>query len=571
MRKERISQIIEVRRTLQVRRTFFSETCESLVALAILLCYYASVPLRSIFSIGAILFSLSACASASKRVVLVADGARRVADTAAVTVQDFLREQNVALGDNDLVEPPLYAEIARSETITVTRVQIKTATMLQPIPFTRRLVRDETYPENQIRVLQLGANGAVEITVAITIEDGVETARREIARKVIAPAKDEALALGTQGSLPNVPIPGGAIVYLANGNAWVMRNASHDKRAVTATGDLDGRVFSLSADGRVLLFSRAAEDEANAFNSLWIVDTLVVGETPRALPIKDVIAAQIAPDARALAYSTGVKLAGAPGWKAHNDLYIAILDANLNVAAPRQMIWKPQMPGAFGWWGGNIAWSPDARALAYAFPTEIGYSEIPARPANARGDFVETLAPRKTLKKFAPFATRADWVWTPPVAWSSDARFILSVIHAPLANPLVANEDATFEVWAFARDGAVSAALAKQTGMWALPQWSPLDEKRESRIAFGVALSPSDSERSRYALNVMDRDGGNKKQILPTVANENGLLAPQVAWSANGKQLIAVRDGDVWLYDFASARWAQLTANGASALPRWGR
>jgi Tol biopolymer transport system component len=126
-------------------------------------------------------------------------------------------------------------------------------------------------------------------------------------------------------------------------------------------------------------------------------------------------------------------------------------------------------------------------------------------------------------------------------------------------------------VWAFSRDGAVSAPLAKQTGMWASPQWSPFNDKRESNIAFGIALSSSDSERSRYGLSVMDRDGGNKKQIFPTPANESGLSVVQVAWSPNGKQLIAVRDGDLWLCDFATARWSQLTANGASALPRWGK
>ncbi|MBI3737790.1 MAG: DPP IV N-terminal domain-containing protein, partial [Chloroflexi bacterium] len=79
------------------------------------------------------------------------------------------------------------------------------------------------------------------------------------------------------------------------------------------------------------------------------------------------------------------------------------------------------------------------------------------------------------------------------------------------------------------------------------------------------------SERSRYSLSVMDRDGGNKKQIFPTAAQENGLLIPSIAWSPNAKQLVAVRDGDLWLYDFASARWSQLTANGASALARWGK
>ncbi len=107
---------------------------------------------------------ISACASTPKRVVIIADGARTVADTNAVTVQDVLREQKIMLGDNDRVDPPVYAEVGRSATITVTRVAVRTETVRQAIPFERKLVRDESYPESQMRVLQLGANGEVEIT-----------------------------------------------------------------------------------------------------------------------------------------------------------------------------------------------------------------------------------------------------------------------------------------------------------------------------------------------------------------------------------------------------------------------
>ena len=156
------------------------------------------------------------------------------------------------------------------------------------------------------------------------------------------------------------------------------------------------------------------------------------------------------------------------------------------------------------------------------------------------------------------------------MAWSPDSRFVLGTIHAPLGNPSVATDDPTFEIWALARDGSVNAPLAKQTGMWSAPAWSSPDARGESRIAFGIAIVPGNSERSRYSLWVMDRDGGNKKQVSPK-SNEEELVVVQTAWSPDGKQLVAVRDGDLWLLDLAAARWTQLTANGASALPRWGK
>ena len=82
-----------------------------------------------------------------------------------------------------------------------------------------------------------------------------------------------------------------------------------------------GKIWgSLSPDGRYLLFTRATDE--NSLNALWLIDTAVLGETPRALPINDVLFAQLSPDTRSIAYSTGERISGAPGWKAHNDLSI---------------------------------------------------------------------------------------------------------------------------------------------------------------------------------------------------------------------------------------------------------
>jgi len=513
---------------------------------------------------------LTACAPTPKRVVLIVDGNRHIVETTAETVQEVLSEQGIPFGDDDRAEPPPFAEVGLSTTITVTRVTFKTETTMRPIPFTRQLVRDETYPQNKVRIVQLGANGTVAITYTLTLENGKETARRESSRKIVTQPKDEILAIGTQGSLNAITLSMGTIAYMANGNAWVMRHSSADKRVLTTTGDLDGRVFSLSLDGRYLLFTRAGDEAASALNSLWLVDTLVLSETPRPLPIKDVLSAQLAPDARTVAYSTGDKTSGAPGWKARNDLWLLpITPGESGIATkPAQQVWLPSMPAPYSWWGADFAFAPDGRALAYAFANEIGLIEFAGRTIPVPN----APAPRRVLKRFAPFRAPADWVWTPQVTWSPDSRFIITTIHAPLGNPDVASDDPVFEVWAIARDATVMASLAKQTGMWAKPLWSLPDARGESRIAFGVALVPSNSERSRYALVVMDRDGGNKRQIFPASQSpDEGLTTMQIAWSPDARQLIAVRENDLWLYDVGSAKWAQLTANAASSRPQWAK
>ncbi|RIK30987.1 MAG: hypothetical protein DCC52_05850, partial [Chloroflexi bacterium] len=265
--------------------------------------------------------------SAHKRVTLLVDGERRVVETEAVNVAQVLQEQGITLGDQDRVEPPDYTPLERAVTIQIVRVQIKTERTREPIQFEREYVREENLPDGQVRVSRFGANGQVEIDYQITLEDGREVSRREIARRVIQAPVNELLLIGTQGTVASVPLTG-TLAYIGKGNAWIMRDSSSERRPLTTQGDLDGRVFDLSPDGKYLLFSRRADERAPAsqLNTLWVIDTVPFNAEARRVPLDNALAAQWAPDGSArIAYTRGEKTAGAPGWKAYNDLEIAAL------------------------------------------------------------------------------------------------------------------------------------------------------------------------------------------------------------------------------------------------------
>ena len=66
----------------------------------------------------------------------------------------------------------------------------------------------------------------------------------------------------------------------------------------------------------------------------------------------------------------------------------------------------------------------------------------------------------------------------------------------------------------------------------------------------------------------MNVDGSNKQRVFPA-EGAHGMTNPQVAWSADGKQLIALQDGNLYLVDTASRASTQLTADGGSTLIRW--
>ena len=522
-------------------------------------------------------FLLAACQTTTKRVVILVDGQRRVVETQAATVDDVLRAENITLNQDDRVDPPGYTPIERTATIQIVRVEIKTEKTSEPVEFSRQLIRDEALPNGKLEVVQMGANGEAEVTIQVTLEDHKEVSRREIARTVVKPPRDEILELGTQDTVAPVRLDG-TIAYLAHGNAWIMRNSSEEKRPLTFEGDLDGRVFDLSPDGRYLLYTRATTE---GLNSLWLADTVILGEKPRRIPLDDMMYAQWAPDGSSqIAYSTGEKTGGAPGWKAHNDLFVATLEnitSSLPITSPLSspLPAPPQTPGAgtsevtlrtrqvisssvpapFAWWGADLAWSPDGQVIAYGFADQVGLVNV-------------STGSRRAVKTFAYYNTRADWVWTPQIAWSPDSRFIISTVHAPPEGAGLLEDSPAFDLWAFARDNSVNLALVRGSGMWSSPAWSSPDGFGESRIAYGVAIDSSDSERSRYALFVMDRDGSNRTKTFPQ-SDENGLQVVQVAWSPDDSQLVAVRDGDLWLYNLGLGVWLPLTANGDTRLPRW--
>ncbi|NIN66542.1 MAG: DUF348 domain-containing protein, partial [Anaerolineae bacterium] len=319
-----------------------------------------------------ILVFLAGCARA-KRIAVEVDGARRMVETEQDTVREALEQEGITLGTLDRTEPPLWEPVTDGMIIIVTRVREETEVERKVLPFSRQVLRDEALDEGETRLMQLGVNGEEEVTYLVTFENDVEVNRLPSARRVIQDPVDEIVVIGVSGTLPSVPISG-TIAYISNGNAWMMRGGSGGKRPLTFTGDLDQRVFVLSPDGTQLLFSRKAESEdpeSEALNSLWVVGTVLVDDEPRPLEIDDVRYAQWSPDGTRIAYSTVERISGRPGWRANNDLWIASADGE-----DKAEVVPASSGGIYGWWGSELAWSPDGRVFAYADADEVGVLDL---------------------------------------------------------------------------------------------------------------------------------------------------------------------------------------------------
>jgi hypothetical protein len=505
-----------------------------------------------------ITFLIAACQTQPHQIFIEVDGRREMLTTEATTVRGALAEANVILEPLDRVSPDLYVKLEPGLVIVVTRVKEETETERQVIPFERQTVVNEALAPGETRLAQLGVNGEEEISIRIVYEDGVEVSRTEISRMTIIEPVPEILVVGPQGELPSIPIEG-AIAYLSNGNAWLMRDSSGSRRALTTEGNLDGRVFSLSPDGRQLLYTQKLTDEIELpLNELWLASTIIVGEKPVTLGIQGVLHAEWSPvvSQSLIAYSTAERAANPPGWRANNDLWLLDLsEENLAKVTPKPVeLIKPNTQGLYPWWGTTFTWSPDGEKLAYARPDQIGI----IKPA-VSSTLTTTLTP---LVDFVPLKTFSEWVWVPGLSWSPDGKFIAATIHGPPLASEPAEESQVFDLWLLSLDSTISAKVAEQVGMWSKPAWS------EAGIAFGEAINPLQSVNSRYTIQLIDRDGSNKRQLFPA-KGQSGVQLPELVWSPTGQTLLFVYSENLYLINTQGGSPRQLTINSQARYPQW--
>jgi hypothetical protein len=251
-----------------------------------------------------------------------------------------------------------------------------------------------------------------------------------------------------------------------------------------------------------------------------------------------------------IAYSTAERTASLPGWRANNDLWL--LDVSAEKPKPVELV-AANTQGLYPWWGTTFTWSPDGTQLAYARADQIGVIRLAVSDT-----ITASLTP---LVDFAPVETFSDWVWVPGLSWSPDSQFVAAVVHGPPLAGESPEESQVFDLWLFGVDGTISARVMEQAGMWANPVWG------DAGIAFGEALNPLQSVNSRYTIQLIDRDGSNKRQLFP-LQEQTGVQFPELVWSSSN-QLLFVFNGNLYLTSDQGSPPRQLTVNSQAGQPQW--
>lgn len=477
------------------------------------------------------------------------------------TVRDVLQQAGVTPQPLDRSEPPFYQVVGAGETIRLKRVREEFKTEQVTLPFEQQIVRSESLPLGETRLIQEGKNGQQEITYRILYEDGVEVSRSVVKSVTLVEAQPQILLVGAQSSFPPVSIPG-TLVYLSAGNAWVMEGSTALRRPLVTTGDLDGRIFVLSPNGDYLLFSRkSSRPAAEEINTLWVVSTDPQKAVPFPIKASNVVHFADWLNNTTVLYSTVEPRQAAPGWQANNDLYRVTIYSG-RAGTPKRIL-DASSGGVYGWWGSTYAISPLGQ-VAYARPGEIGLVDV------EKG----RLTP---LLEILPYQTYSEWAWVPPIAWGADGKTLFVVYHVPFGAPVPDEASPLFDLRALGITNGANVNLVESSGMFANPVASPLQSQgREKgyRLAYLQAIFPLQSQESRYRLYVMDRDGSNRRLLFPP-PDQPGLEPQVVVWSPGplpgqtGHVIAVLYAGNLWLVESENGKAYQITGDGLITRIDW--
>jgi uncharacterized protein YabE (DUF348 family) len=146
-----------------------------------------------------------------KPVTLVADGQERVVTTTAATAGDLLAEQGIALGATDRTSMyPDQALLAHMR-LQVFRVQVSEVAVPTPIDHRTVQTQDPDALEGDETVTQEGVDGEQVTTYRVTVTDGVETGREQLATTVTRQPVDELVTVGTKARPRAAAVAGGGV------------------------------------------------------------------------------------------------------------------------------------------------------------------------------------------------------------------------------------------------------------------------------------------------------------------------------------------------------------------------
>lgn len=130
---------------------------------------------------------------------ITVDGQQVPFTSSADTIGDLLTEQNITLGDNDVVTPSADTKLTKDITgINIDRVEIKEEQRQEEIPFETQETEDADVTKDEVVVDQQGENGVKVITESVKYVNGQRAEATTIKEEVTKEAVPQVQRKGTK-------------------------------------------------------------------------------------------------------------------------------------------------------------------------------------------------------------------------------------------------------------------------------------------------------------------------------------------------------------------------------------
>jgi uncharacterized protein YabE (DUF348 family) len=129
---------------------------------------------------------------------VVVGGKEQEVWSTSTTVADFLSQQGITLSELDRVEPELKQTVTKDDVINVIRVEKVTDVVEEPINFAVITKNDSNLEKGKQKVVTEGKEGLLSKHYEVILENGKEVSRKLVSEKKTKEKKDKVVAMGTK-------------------------------------------------------------------------------------------------------------------------------------------------------------------------------------------------------------------------------------------------------------------------------------------------------------------------------------------------------------------------------------
>ncbi|MET3576217.1 ubiquitin-like domain-containing protein [Bhargavaea ullalensis] len=195
--------------------------------------------------------------------------------TTSTTVADFLKNQDIKLGEHDRVEQKLDEQVLPGSAVKVVRVEKVTDVVEESMDFSVETKKDASLLKGSEKVVQNGKEGKVERTYAIVKEDGKEVSRSMTAENVKQQPVNKVVAVGTRTMVASAAPaaakkPAGKVVQASNSAARSAEPSGGKEFYVSATA------YTASCNGCSGITSTGINLKANPNAKVIAVDPSII-------------------------------------------------------------------------------------------------------------------------------------------------------------------------------------------------------------------------------------------------------------------------------------------------------